>query len=123
MEKLLPTLSLSFILFTGCNSIDANQKVNEHNASSVIMAADENRTIDEQQYIDQLLAQDAANKKLEREYLREIGHAQDNNDEEAFKFFLSEFMNVPRLVIPEWMKSEPGYVKWLSDKDIKDRKF
>ena len=53
-----------------------------------------------------LLAQDKKNKLLELEYLEQIRLAQENNDTEAFKFFLQEYVDVERLDIPEELKKE-----------------
>ena len=69
------------------------------------------RAAEYQQEINEFLAKDAENKKLEREILEEIRIAQENNDEDAFKFFFQEYINVERLAVPEWMKEEPNYVK------------
>ena len=46
---------------------------------------------------------------LELEYLEQIRIAQENNDTEAFKFFLQEYINVERLEIAEELKKEPNY--------------
>ncbi len=59
--------------------------------------------------IDSLLAQDKKNKLLELEYLEQIRIAQENNDTEAFKFFLQEYVDVERLDIPEELKKDPDY--------------
>jgi ApbE superfamily uncharacterized protein (UPF0280 family) len=64
-----------------------------------------------QQEINDLLEQDARNKALEKEYLEEIRIAEENNDQEAFKFYLSEYVKVERLKLPEWIKKEPNYIK------------
>ena len=56
-----------------------------------------------------LLAQDKKNKLLELEYLEQIRLAQENNDTEAFKFFLQEYIDVDRLEIPEELKKDPNY--------------
>ena len=69
------------------------------------------RSTEMQQEIDILLAKDAENKKLEREYLEEIRIAQVNNDEEAFRYYLDEYIKVERLDLPDWIKQEPNYVK------------
>tara|TARA_B000000557_G_C20811171_1_gene460202 strand:+ start:3272 stop:3583 length:312 start_codon:yes stop_codon:yes gene_type:complete len=69
------------------------------------------RSKDMQDEINKILAKDAENKKLEREILEEIRIAQENQDEDAFKFFLQDYMRVERLKIPEWMKEEPNYVQ------------
>ena len=69
------------------------------------------RSTEMQQEIDILLAKDAENKKLEREYLEEIRIAQVNNDEEAFRYYLDEYIKVERLDLPDWIKQEPNYVR------------
>ena len=56
-----------------------------------------------------LLAQDKKNKLLELEYLEQIRLAQENNDTEAFEFFLEEYIEVDRLEIPEELKKDPNY--------------
>ena len=56
-----------------------------------------------------LLAQDKKNKLLELEYLEQIRLAQENNDTEAFEFFLQEYVDVDRLDIPEELKKDPNY--------------
>tara|TARA_B100000212_G_scaffold211974_1_gene160200 strand:- start:185 stop:484 length:300 start_codon:yes stop_codon:yes gene_type:complete len=58
----------------------------------------------------ELLRQDADNKNLEATYLREIAIAQQNQDSDAFKYFLDEYMKVPRLEIPEHLKTSSEYV-------------
>ncbi len=57
----------------------------------------------------QILIQDKKNKELELLYLKEIKIAQENNDSEAHQFYFNEYMNVPRLEIPESLKSHPDY--------------
>lgn len=42
-------------------------------------------------------------------YLEEIGKAQDNNDSDALRFFLQEYLKVPRLDVPAHLKSDPRY--------------
>lgn len=69
------------------------------------------RSTDMQKEIDAVLARDAENKKLEREFLEEIRIAQDNNDSDAFRFFLTEYVNVQRMKLPDWIKEEPNYVR------------
>ena len=56
-----------------------------------------------------LLAQDKKNKLLELEYLEQIRIAQENNDTEAFEFFLQEYVDVERLEVPKELKKEPNY--------------
>ena len=77
--------------------------VNETNQTKVT------RTPEMQSHIDDLLARDTKNKKLELEYLEQIRIAQENNDTEAFEFFFQEYVDVERLKIPEELKKEPNY--------------
>lgn len=58
-----------------------------------------------------LLYEDRKNKELEFLYLEEIRLAQENEDLEAYEYFFNEYMNVPRLHIPEEYKTRPDYVK------------
>lgn len=69
------------------------------------------RSAEYQDEINEFLAKDAENKKIEREILEEIRIAQEQNDEDAFKFFFQEYMKVERLIVPDWMKEEPNYVQ------------
>lgn len=89
-----------FLLLTGCNqSTTINPKTEEAKESEEQI----------QKEIDTLLAEDKKNKMLELEYLEQIRVAQENNDTEAFKFFLQEYINVERLEIAEELKKEPNY--------------
>ena len=86
-----------FLLLTGCNQpTTINPKIEESKEQI-------------QKEIDTLLAEDKKNKMLELEYLEQIRIAQENNDTEAFKFFLKEYINVERLEIAEELKKEPNY--------------
>ena len=69
----------------------------------------ETESEDIQKEINDLLAQDKKNKLLELEYLEQIRLAQENNDTEAFEFFLQEYIDVDRLEIPEELKKDPNY--------------
>lgn len=69
----------------------------------------ETESEDIQKEINDLLAQDKKNKLLELEYLEQIRVAQENNDTEAFEFFLQEYIDVDRLEIPEELKKDPNY--------------
>ena len=69
------------------------------------------RSKEYQQEIDAILAEDAENKRWEEIYLKEIAIAQENDDVDAYKFFIVEYIRVPRIPIPDWMKEEPGYVE------------
>lgn len=69
------------------------------------------RSTDMQEEINLLLAKDAENKKLERQILEDIRVAEENQDSEAFRFYLQEYMKVERLKLPDWIKKEPNYVE------------
>ena len=75
------------------------------------------RSLEYQEQIDRLLAVDAENKKWEMIYLREIAAAQQNDDHEAYKFFVAEFIRIPRLKLPEWLKKEYNYVPSIISAD------
>ena len=92
-------ITLIILLFlTGCNQ------------SAIIKTeTKEQKPKEIQREIDSLLAQDKKNKLLELEYLEQIRIAQENNDTDAFKFFLQEYVDVERLDIPEELKKEPNY--------------
>lgn len=94
-------LSIIVVAFMGCNH-SANLKPEDTKVS---------RSLDMQEEIDLVLAKDAENKKLERQYLEEIRIAEENNDQEAFKFYLSEYVKVERLKLPKWIKKEPNYIE------------
>ncbi len=69
----------------------------------------EHRSLEEQRQIDRILAEDRENKMLELFYLYEIRKAEEHNDSEAFRFYVEEYIRVPRLDIPEHLKNEPNY--------------
>jgi len=89
------------LLLTGCN-YSAKLQPSDTKVS---------RSLEMQAEIDLVLAKDAENKKLEKEYLEEIRRAEENNDQEAFKFYLSEYVKVQRLKLPQWIKKEPNYIE------------
>ena len=72
---------------------------------------------------DDIINQDLHNKQRELEILREIRMAQDNQDEEAYKFFMQEYMTVPRLELTAEQMKHPDYRIWLSDEEISSGKF
>ena len=88
---------LFIILLTGCNYTDTIETKESIKSQEI------------QKEIDTLLAEDKKNKLIELEYLEQIRIAQENNDTEAFKFFLQEYIDVERLDIPEELKKEPNY--------------
>ena len=76
------------------------------------------RSAEFQQEIDQLLSLDRENKKWEHIYLHEISTARENDDQPAYKFYTIEYLKLPRLILPEWMKAEPGYVEGPSAEQV-----
>ena len=68
---------------------------------------------------DDIIQQDLYNKQRELNILREIRIAQNNQDEDAFKFFMQEFMEIPRLSLTREQKQHPDYKPWLTDDIIK----
>ena len=81
------------------------------------------RSVEFQKEIDRILAVDAENKEWERIYLSEIAIAQENDDQDAYKFFIVEYINIPRLILPRWLKEQPGYVKQVSAEEILRERF
>lgn len=57
----------------------------------------------------ELLLNDKSNKELELIYLEEIKSAQENEDIDAFNFYFKAYMDVPRLDVPQRLKSRPEY--------------
>ena len=72
---------------------------------------------------DDIINQDLHNKQRELEILREIRMAQDNQDEDAYKFFMQEYMDVPRLELTDEQMKHPDFRTWLSDEEISSGKF
>jgi hypothetical protein len=72
---------------------------------------------------DDIIAKDLSNKQQELDILREIFRAQQNKDEDAFRFFLDEYMGIKRLVLTEVQKQHPEYKAWLTDEEIKSGAF
>ena len=68
---------------------------------------------------DGIIEQDLHNKQRELNILREIRVAQQNQDEDAFVFFMQEFMGIPRLSLTHEQKQHPDYKPWLTDDIIK----
>lgn len=66
---------------------------------------------------------DLDNKQREIVILREIKLAQDNNDTDAYEFFLQEYFDVPRLELTADQKQHPQYKDWLTDEQIKSHVY
>ena len=96
------------ILLAGCNTA-SKLEVTDTNIT---------RTTEYQEEINELLSLDREHKLLEEEYLREIAIAQDNNDEEAYKFFFREYIQVPRIPLEDWLKNEPNFYPRRSAQDV-----
>ena len=99
MKKILTITFLALSLFSSCLQSNKDSSIETKEPVSTP------RSPQLQKEIDELLAKDAENKKLEKEYLEE------NNDTEAFEFFFQEYIDVERLSIPEELKKEPNYVE------------
>ena len=72
---------------------------------------------------DNIVKQDLQNKQHELNILREINLAQVNQDDEAYEFFLQEYMKIPRLVLTDEQKKHPEYREWLTDEQIKSKEY
>lgn len=98
-----PYIPLFFILLVGC--------VNQPTTTKI-------ETIDLSIH-DDIIMQDLENKQREVVILREIKIAQDNNDTDAYEFFMQEYFDVPRLELTATQKQHPLYKEWLTDTEIK----
>tara|TARA_B100000989_G_scaffold115828_1_gene85249 strand:- start:4826 stop:5164 length:339 start_codon:yes stop_codon:yes gene_type:complete len=105
MKKIITITFLALSLFPSC--LQSNKDLSIETEEPISTP----RSPQLQKEIDELLAKDAENKKLEKEYLEQIRIAQENNDTEAFEFFFQEYIDVERLSIPEELKKEPNYVE------------
>ena len=105
MKKIITITFLALSLFPSC--LQSNKDLSIETKEPISTP----RSPQLQKEIDELLAKDAENKKLEKEYLEQIKIAQENNDTQAFEFFFQEYIDVERLSIPEELKKEPNYVE------------
>jgi len=88
------------LLSTGCNSTKLTPEQTKLS-----------RTAQHEQEIQELMARDAENKHWSRLMLQEIDTAIRNDDFPAYIFFLAEYENIPKEIVPEYLRSEPGYVQ------------
>lgn len=95
------------LLLTSCSTI-----LLEPQQTSVI------RTVEFQQEIDELIARDAENKRWARVYLYEIDAAIANDDMPAYVFFVGEYEQIPKEIVPEHLRNEPGYVEPPTDLEL-----
>ena len=104
------TLFAALIIFilTGCKSITSCFLIEVGNGPDP-EDTKFTRSEEYQKEIDTFLAADADNKKWEKIFLKEIQIAEENLDTGAYRFFLEEYIRIPRLRVPEWMKKEEGY--------------
>ena len=100
-------IPLILVLFIGCASQPVTTKT---------------ETVDYSIH-DDIVAQDLQNKQMELVILREIKLAQDNNDTDAYSFFMQEYFDVPRLELTDTQKQHPQYREWLTDKQIKSAAY
>ena len=112
---------LLVLSLTSCKSITSCFLIELPNEETQLEDTKLTRSPEYQSEIDTLLAADAENKKWERIYLKEIAAAQHHQDYEAYKFFLKEYVLIPRLILPEWMKKEPGFVPGISIKELENQ--
>lgn len=82
-----------------------------------------NQSTADYQVYDNIIQQDLDNKQYELEILRELFVAQLNNDEDAFTYYVSEYIRVPRLKLTEKQKNHPRYKPWITDEIIKSGDF
>ena len=109
MEKIILVIFLALSL-TSCKSITSLFLI-ESTENPMPKDTKISRSPEYQAEIDKLLSADAENKKCEKIFLKEIEAAQENEDLEAFQYFLKEYIDIPRLKLPEWMKKEKGYIE------------
>ena len=100
-------MPLIIVLFIGCASQPVTTKI---------------ETVDYSVY-DDIVTQDLQNKQRELVILREIKLAQDNNDTDAYSFFMQEYFDIPRLELTEAQKQHPKYKEWLTNEQIKSHAF
>ena len=78
-------------------------------------------SVEFQRQIDTLIKRDTQNKKWSRVYLEEIDQVIIHDDIPAYVFFVQEFEKVPREIVPEWLRREPGYTQPISDIELTSR--
>ena len=79
--------------------------------------------IDTHSIHDDTIRHDLLNKQNELNILRELYVAQQHGDEDAFMFFTTEYVRIPRLELTIEQKQHPDYKEWLSDELIKSGEF
>lgn len=72
---------------------------------------------------DEIIQQDLENKQRELNLLREIRVAQQNEDKEAYQFFMEDFYAIPRLVLTEDQKKHPKFKEWIDTSIITSGEF
>lgn len=89
----------------------------------VVSCSNERTHLDVISTHDDIINQDLHNKQREIEILREIRVAQANQDEDAYKFFMQEYMDIPRLKLTDEQMKHPDFRTWLTDEEISSGKF
>ena len=108
------TILVSLFLF-GCNKPQKSTSTTETETET-------NTKTSYTQY-DEIIQQDLENKQRELNLLREIRVAQQNEDEEAYQFFMEDFYQIPRLVLTEEQKKHPKFKEWIDTKIITSGAF
>lgn len=72
---------------------------------------------------DDIIQQDLYNKQRELNILRELFVAQLHHDEEAFTFFVSEYIRVPRLKLTAEQQQHPQFKHRIPEDVIKSGDF
>ena len=111
-------LCVLLLTLTGCKSITSCFIIDLDEVALNPSSTRLTRSPEYQKEIDELLAKDAENKKWEKVFLNELRAAQKNDDYGAYEFFLEEYINTPRFILPEWIKKEPGWVPGVSIRDL-----
>lgn len=81
------------------------------------------QNIDDSHIHDDIVQRDLTNKQYELDVLRELYIAQLNNDEDAFVYYVTEYVRIPRLELNIEQKSHPRYKPWITDDIIKSGEF
>lgn len=77
-----------------------------------------NRSAEFQQEINELISQDAENKRWARIYLHEIDQAMLHDDMISYVFYIKQYEETPIEIVPEYLRTEPGYVGPPSDLEL-----
>ncbi len=76
------------------------------------------RSDDYQHEINNLISQDAENKRWARIYLYEIDQAMLHDDMTSYVFFIKQYEETPKEIVPEHLRTESGYIEPPSDLEL-----